>query len=153
MKKLLMVFVMISFLTSVCLCETIPAAMVVQVRQSVVREYASVVAPVVFVLHFRDPVLFWGSKDGWAKVQLPGSSTIYYMFMSALARRSGGQESVGDAASGVSSPEIVLAGKGFDSALEDAYAKNSHADYSWVNLMESWSCPPEALADFLACGQ
>ena len=139
--------------------DTIPVAMVVQVRESAVREQASVVAPVVRMLKFQDPVLFWGSKDGWAKVQLPGSSKLYYMFESALVPRvpKGVQGEVSDAASGVTSPEIVLAGKGFnaaldaalDSALEDEYTKNTHLDYTWVNQMELWGCSPSALADFI----
>jgi len=139
--------------------DTIPVAMVVQVRESAVREKASVVAPVVRMLKFQDPVLFWGSKDGWAKVQLPGSSKLYYMFETALAPKvpKGSQGEVSDAASGVASPEIVLAGKGFnaaldavlDSALEDEYTKDAHVDYTWVNQMELWGCSPSALADFI----
>ncbi|MCE5256534.1 MAG: hypothetical protein LLF89_06775 [Spirochaetaceae bacterium] len=152
MKKLITFFVMTMFVTGIAVGETIPSAMMVQVRQSAVREYASVVAPVVSTLSYRDPVLFWGNKDGWAKVQLPGSSCIYYMFMSALAPRDTQPGSVGQAASGVTSPEIVLAGKGFSSTAEDSYARTSHIDYSWVNLMESWDFSSDEIINFLACG-
>lgn len=144
--------------------DTIPVAMVVQVKKSAVREYASVVAPVVRMVKFQEPVLFWGSKDGWAKVQLPGSSKLYFMFESALVARAkiddrgsgglgSGQNAISDAASGVTSPEIVLAGKGFDAsleaALEDAYTQGAHIDYAWVNQMERWGYSPNALADFI----
>ncbi|MHB0897769.1 MAG: SH3 domain-containing protein [Spirochaetales bacterium] len=126
-----------------------PETMTVQVAKGQIRDAPSVIAPVLAVVEYRTKVLVYESKDGWAKVQVPGSTRLGYMFLSALTEKSISASDAGKAASGVSATEIALAGKGFSDAVEESYRKASHVDYSWVDVMEHYEYSPETLVGFL----
>lgn len=127
-----------------------PVSMTVQVAKSSIREFPSAVAPVLATVEYRAKVLFYSSKDGWAKVQVPNSTRFGFMFLSALAVKSIPPGGVESALPGVSNPEIALAGKGFNASIEDSYKKSAHVDYSWVDAMESFGFSPEICAQFVA---
>jgi hypothetical protein len=124
--------------------------MTVQVARSQIREKASVIAPILATVEYRAKIIVYESKDGWARVQVPGSTRIGYMFISALTEKIISSSDAGKAASGVSGTEIALAGKGFSEAVEETYRKNSQMDYFWVDAMEDFSYSSEALVGFLA---
>ena len=53
----------------------------------------------------------------------------------------------------VTSAEFALAGKGFNSSLEEILRSSGDIDFSMVDAMEKWSVSVEMLLDFLAEGR
>jgi len=127
-----------------------PVAMTVQVTRSQIRESPSVIAPILATIVYRNKVVVYENKDGWAKVQVPGSTRFGYMFMSALTEKTISSTDAGRATSGITGSEIALAGKGFSESVEESYRKSSGADYSWVDAMEGYAYSPETVVGFLA---
>ncbi|HWR13112.1 MAG TPA: hypothetical protein VN445_14910 [Rectinemataceae bacterium] len=124
--------------------------MTVHVTKSQIRESPSVIAPILATVAYRAKVSMYASVDGWAKVQVPGSTRYGYMFMSALTEKTIDASDAGKAASGITGSEIALAGKGFSESVEESYRKNSRVDYSWVDAMERYAYPSETVIGFLA---
>ena len=137
-----------------------PGAMTVQVGKAQVWQAPSVVAPVLASLAYRDRVLVlggaegWANAQGWAKVQVPGSTKVGYMFMSALTQRPVSSSAAEAAVPGITASEIALAGKGFNDSVEESFRKSTHIDYAFVDAMEAYAFPPDEAAGFLsgACG-
>ena len=62
--------------------------------------------------------------------------------------------SSGDAAaSGASSEEVALAGKGFSEDVEREYRSQTDLDFTWVDEMEGYGVETEALVVFLEDGE
>lgn len=127
-----------------------PGEMRTQVAKSHIRASPSVIAPILATLEYRARVFVYEGKDGWAKVQVPGSNKVGYMFLSSLAEKSLPAAGVDAAAPGVSGSEVALAGKGFIAAAEESYKKSAHADYSRVDAMEAAEYSPASLLAFLS---
>ena len=125
-------------------------AMTVQVAKSQIRESPSVIAPILATVLYREKLLVYENKDGWAKVRVPGSTKIGYIFSSALSAKPISASVPGSAASGVTGTEIALAGKGFNEAVEESYKNSVHVDYFWVDEMEDFEYPPDVCIRFLA---
>ena len=123
--------------------------MTVHVAKTQIRAKPSVIGEILATVAYREQVLVYESGDGWAKVAVPGSTRYGYMFLSALTARTISPVDAGEAASGISGSEIALAGKGFNESLEESYKQNAHIDFSWVDRMESYDYPSEALVGFL----
>jgi len=123
--------------------------MTVQVARTQIRSAPSVIAPILAHVEYRMKISTWESKDGWIRVQVPGSTRIGYMFLSALTEKNISSSDASRAASGVTGTEIALAGKGFNETVEESYRKNSRVDYFWVDLMEDYAYQPEVLVGFL----
>ncbi len=124
--------------------------MTVQVSVTQIRAAPSAIAPVLATVEYRAKVFVHESREGWAKVSVPGMTRYGYMFLSALTSKAVAPASPGDAVPGVTGTEIALAGKGFNESLEETYSQSAHVDFSWVNTMESWAYEAEALVGFLA---
>ncbi|MDP2791129.1 MAG: SH3 domain-containing protein [Rectinemataceae bacterium] len=124
--------------------------MTVHVAKTHIRAKPSVIGEILATVSYREQVLVYESGNGWAKVAVPGSTRYGYMFLSALTARTISPVDAGEAASGISGTEIALAGKGFNESLEESYRQNAHVDFSWVDRMESYDYPSEALVGFLA---
>jgi len=127
-----------------------PGAMTVQVGKAQVWQAPSVVAPVLASLAYKDKILVLGSSEGWAKVQVPGSTKVGYMFMSALTQRPVSSSAAEVAVPGITASEIALAGKGFNDSVEESFRKSTHIDYAFVDAMEAYAYPPSEAAGFLA---
>lgn len=125
-------------------------AMTVQVAKSQIREAPSVIAPILATVLYRDKLLVYEKMDGWTRVRVPGSSKIGYIFSSALTAKPISSSISGSAAPGVMGPEIALAGKGFNEAVEESYKKSVHIDYSWVDAMEDFEYSSDVCIRFLA---
>jgi len=96
-----------------------------------------------------------GSRQGpWVQVTGPQGQTGW-LHESALSEDELAMVS-GDAvaATGASSEEIALAGKGFNDQVEQEYRKqNQDLDFQTVDRMEKIVITPEQAAAFLAAGQ
>lgn len=126
--------------------------MTVQVARSTVRASPSAVAPILATLEYRTVLFAVPRTDGWAMVTLPGTNRVGYMFLSALSQKSIPSGTVQEALTGVSAPEIALAGKGFDTIVESQLKKSANLDYSLVDVMESFQYPAEVCEQFLSGG-
>lgn len=51
-----------------------------------------------------------------------------------------------------SAKELALAGKGFNSEVEDLYAQSGMGNFEPVDLIESFSVDPDSVSDFLSSG-
>ena len=127
-----------------------PGAMTVQVAKSQIRESPSVIAPILATVLYKEKLLVYENKEGWAKVGVPGSTKIGYIFSSALSAKPISASVQGGAAPGVTGTEIALAGKGFNEAVEESYKNSVHVDYFWVDEMEGFEYPPDVCVRFLA---
>lgn len=116
-----------------------PVTMSVQVAKSQIRSAPSVIAPVIAIVAYREKLNVLEILDGWAKVRVPGSDQVGYLFLVALSNKTIPFTTQEAAAQGVSETEIALAGKGFNQKLEESYRKNSNVDFGWVDFMESFS--------------
>ena len=125
-------------------------AMTVQVGRAQIWQAPSVVAPVLASLAYKDKVVVLGSSEGWAKVQVPGSAKVGYMFMSALTQRPVSSSAAEAAVPGITASEIALAGKGFNDSVEESFRKSTHIDYAFVDAMEAYAYPPDEAAGFLS---
>lgn len=132
------------------------ALMTVQVGKAQVWQAPSVVAPVLASLAYKAKVLVlggsegWADAQGWAKVQVPGSTKVGYMFMSALTQRPVSSSAAEAAVPGITASEIALAGKGFNDSVEESFRKSTHIDYAFVDAMEAYAYPPDEAAGFLS---
>ena len=126
------------------------ALMTVQVGKAQVWQASSVVSPVLASLAYKATVVVLGSSEGWAKVQVPGSTKVGYMFMSALTQRPVSSSAAEAAVPGITASEIALAGKGFNDSVEESFRKSSHIDYAFVDAMEAYSFPADEAAGFLS---
>ena len=134
----------------------VSALMTVQVGKAQVWQAPSVVAPVLASLAYKAKVLVLGSSEGWAdaqgwaRVQVPGSTKVGYMFMSALTQRPVSSSAAEAAVPGITASEIALAGKGFNDSVEESFRKSTHIDYAFVDAMEAYAYPPDEAAGFLS---
>lgn len=134
----------------------VSALMTVQVGKAQVWQAPSVVAPVLASLAYKAKVLVlggsegWADAQGWAKVQVPGSTKVGYMFMSALTQRPVSSSAAEAAVPGITASEIALAGKGFNDSVEESFRKSTHIDYAFVDAMEAYAYPPDEAAGFLS---
>jgi hypothetical protein len=133
--------------------DSVPAQMSLQVAKSQIREAPTVVSPIIATVVYGSKLLVYGNADGWAKVQVPGSTRLGYIFLSALTEKKiAPGAAAGAAAPGVSGTEIALAGKGFNETVESSFRQNTHVDYSWVDAMEKLGYPQDLCVSFLDGG-
>ena len=57
-----------------------------------------------------------------------------------------------DAAAGVSSDEVALAGKGFNEQVETKMRADGKLDYTWVDRMSQFQVTPDQITSFRAQG-
>lgn len=126
--------------------------MTVQVAKSQIRASPSALAPIIATVDYRTVLFASPRTDGWALVTIPGSTRVGYMFLSALSPRSIPTGAVQEALTGVTAPEISLAGKGFDTIVENQLKKTASLDYSLVDVMESFHFTTEVCETFLSGG-
>jgi hypothetical protein len=126
--------------------------MTVQVAKSQIRAAPSAVAPIIATVEYRTILFAAPRTDGWAQVIVPGGTRVGYMFLSALSPKSIPLGAVQEALSGVSAPEIALAGKGFDTIIESQLKKTVNLDYSLVDVMESFHFTAEVCERFISGG-
>lgn len=126
-----------------------PAEMSVQVLRTQVRQSPSAAAPVLATLTYKAQVTVLEIWGGWARVRVPGTGSVGYVYLSALSSRPLGTVGAEAPVPGVTRDEVTLAGKGFSEALEDSYKQSSKVDYAWVDFMESFEYRAESCVGFL----
>jgi len=126
--------------------------MSVQVRDAKVRAKPSQLGAVVASVDYGAKVEAGTLDKGWYPVTTADGKTGWLhgsaLSEKPIAMRSGAT----DAATGASSDEVALAGKGFNEQVEAKLRKEGKLDYTWVDRMSAFKVEPEAISKFLTQG-
>jgi len=130
-----------------------PVQMSVKVKETQVRATPHPLGKILAVLQYCDRVNVVEQQKGWTRVSFPAKKIEGWISAAALQAReivlSAGSE---DVKKKVSSGEVQLAGKGFDSETEQQYKTETKLDYSWVDRMEEFVVSTDEIALFLGQG-
>ena len=128
------------------------APMSVQVRNCRVRATPSQLGATVATVDYGAVVQAGPLQNGWYPVTTPDGKTGW-LHESALSRKPVAMRAgTGDAATGVSSDEVALAGKGFNEQVEAKLRREGKLDYTWVDRMSAFLVAAEQIAQFRAQG-
>jgi SH3-like domain-containing protein len=124
------------------------APMSVQVRNCRVRATPSQLGATVATVEYGAVVQAGALQNGWYPVTTADGKTGW-VHESALSKkpivmRAGAN----DAATGVSSDEVALAGKGFNEKVEAKLRKDGKLDYTWVDRMAAFNASPDQIMKF-----
>jgi len=128
--------------------------MSIQVRSGALRSRPSFLGRVTTELQYGTRVTIKAERGSWVKVTDTLGNTGW-IHDSALSEKEL-KMVAGDvsAATGASSDEIALAGKGFSTQVEDEYKKGQPGEgFKWVDKMEAIVISPEQAEAFLAAGK
>jgi len=124
------------------------ASMSVQVQKSKVRATPSQLGRAVATVEYGDMVEAGVAKNGWYPVTTADRKKgwLHESVLSSkpVAMRSG----VTDAAVGVSSDEVSLAGKGFNEQVEAKLKADGTLDFTWVDRMAEFNVDPKQIVTF-----
>ncbi len=128
------------------------APMSVQVRNGKVRATPSQLGKVVATVDYGATIQAGAVQNGWYPVTMPDGKTGW-LHESALSRKAVAMRAgTGDAATGVSSDEVALAGKGFNEQVEAKMKADGKLDYTWVDKMSKIEVPADQIELFRAQG-
>ncbi len=149
-----MVLTMAAILLVVATAWAIGEVMSIQVRSGALRSRPSFLGTVTTELGYGTQVTVKAVRRSWVQVTDDKGNTGW-IHDSALTEKE--LELVaGNAAveTGASTDEIALAGKGFNSQVENEYKKGQPGEgFKWVDKMEAIVITPEAAGAFLAAGK
>ena len=124
------------------------ASMSVQVRNCRVRATPSQLGATVAMVDYGAVVQAGAPQKGWYPVTTADGRTgwVHESALSSkpIAMRAG----TSDAATGVSSDEVALAGKGFNEQVEAKLRKEGKLDYTWVDRMAAFNVSSDQLMKF-----
>ena len=124
------------------------APMNVQVRNAKVRATPSQLGRVVATVDYGAVVQAEGPQRGWYQVTTADGKTGWVhesaLSKKAIAMRAG----TSDAATGVSSDEVALAGKGFNEQVEAKLRADGTLDYTWVDRMSAFEVHADQILEF-----
>ena len=130
----------------------LPTSMSVQIRNGKVRATPSQLSRVVGTVEYGAVVQTGALQKGWYPVTLPDGTTGW-LHESALSTKPVAMSAgTSDAATGVSSDEVALAGKGFNEQVEAKLKADGTLDYTWVDRMMAMQVDAEAIKKFRAEG-
>jgi uncharacterized protein YgiM (DUF1202 family) len=131
--------------------------MSVKVKQTQVRATPSFLGKILGNLNYGDKVTVLDqpvdAPKGWLKVLGPDKRLTGWVNISALQQKEILlQTGTTQARQAASSGDVALAGKGFNSDVEAEYKKEQNLDYTWVDKMEGFTVPPQAMSAFITQG-
>lgn len=126
-------------------------SMSVQVQSCKVRATASQLGKVVATVNYGDVLQVGDPQNGWYQVTVNGVTG--WVHESALSKKTVAMSSgTGDAATGASSEEVAMAGKGFNQQIENEMKAQGKLDYTWVDKMSKLKPNEGEIALFRAQG-
>lgn len=129
-----------------------PTNMSVQVRNCKLRATPSQLAKVVATVDYGAIVQADAPKNGWYSVTTKDGKKGY-LHESALSKKPIAMSAgTSDAATGVSSDEVALAGKGFNEQVEAKIRAEGKLDFTWVDRMQTINIDVEQIKKFRAEG-
>ena len=124
------------------------ASMSVQVRNCKVRATPSQLGAAVATVDYGAVVQAGAMQKGWYPVTTADGKTGW-VHESALSKKPIAMRAgTSDAATGVSSDEVSLAGKGFNEQVEAKLRKEGKLDYTWVDRMAAYNDSSDQLMKF-----
>ncbi len=128
------------------------APMSVQVRTGKVRATPSQLGSAVATVEYGAVVQAGALQKGWYPVTTADGKTGWLhesaLSTKPIAMRAG----TTDAATGVSSDEVALAGKGFNEQVEAKLRREGKLDYTWVDRMSAFEVSADQIMKFRAQG-
>jgi len=125
----------------------------VQVRNGKVRATPSQLGKVVADVAYGAKVEAGTLQNGWYPVTLPDGKTGWLHESALTKKRIVMSAGTGDAATGASSDEVALAGKGFNAQVEAKMKADGKLDYTWVDRMAAFKVSEDQIASFRAQGK
>ncbi|MEN6428876.1 MAG: SH3 domain-containing protein [Phycisphaerales bacterium] len=125
----------------------------VQVRNGKVRATPSQLGKVVADVAYGATVEAGTLQNGWYPVTLPDGKTGWLHESALTKKRIAMSAGTGDAATGASSDEVALAGKGFNAQVEAKMKADGKLDYAWVDRMAAFKVSEDQIAFFRAQGK
>jgi uncharacterized protein YgiM (DUF1202 family) len=126
--------------------------MSVQVRNGKVRATPSQLGGVVASVDYGAKVEAGTLEKGWYPVTTADGKTGW-LHESALSKKPIAlRAGTTDAATGASSDEVALAGKGFNEQVEANLRKEGKLDYTWVDRMSAFKVDANEISQFLKEG-
>lgn len=121
------------------------------VKKTTIRRERQFYAPAVGEASYRDQLAVLAREKDWVKVGARGVEG----WVHATAVTKGALKADASAAgAAVSADDVALAGKGFNSAVEEEYRKkNPGANFAAVERIEKIDVPESAVADFVRAGE
>ncbi|HSW00054.1 MAG TPA: SH3 domain-containing protein [Sedimentisphaerales bacterium] len=141
-------------LVLLALCAGVAVAatqMSVQVQKCVVRAKPNAMGARIVELAYGDRIDVGSLQNGWYPVTVNGVSgwvPASSLSTKKIVMRSG----TGDAATGASSEEVAMAGKGFNKQVEDEMQAQGKLDYTWVKKMYDFTAKEGDIVLFRAQG-
>jgi uncharacterized protein YgiM (DUF1202 family) len=146
--KIRIVLVLLAFSAGVAFA----AQMSVQVRDGKVRATPSQLGRVVTTVAYGTAVEAGAMQNGWYPVTTADGKTGW-LHESALSKKPIAMRAgATDTATGVSSDEVALAGKGFNEQVEAKFKKDGKLDYTWVDRMAAFNAASDRIEQFRAQG-
>jgi uncharacterized protein YgiM (DUF1202 family) len=125
----------------------------VQVRNGKVRATPSQLGKVVADATYGSTVEAGTLQNGWYPVTLPDGKTGWMHESALTKKRVAMSAGTGDAATGASSDEVALAGKGFNAQVEAKMKADGKLDYTWVDRMAAFKVSEDQITLFRAQGR
>lgn len=123
------------------------ATITVLVQQTTLRKKPQFYAPAAGVAKLGDTFEADEPVSGWYKTD------DGYIHSSAVTAKKVKVSASSSAGSGATADEVTLAGKGFNSQVEQSYGgKHPEADFAGVDAMEKRQASDEAVLEFLRSG-
>lgn len=125
--------------------------MSVQVQKCVVRAKPNAMGKQIVTLAYGDRIDVGPLENGWYPVTVNGASG-WVPESSLCTKKIVMSSGTGDAATGASSEEVAMAGKGFNKQVEDEMQAQGKLDYAWVKKMYDFTAKESDVALFRAQG-
>jgi uncharacterized protein YgiM (DUF1202 family) len=139
-------------LLAVSASAALAGTMSVQVRNGKVRATPSQLGSVVTSVDYGAKVQAGTPEKGWYPVTTADGKTGW-LHESALSKKPIAMRSgTTDAATGASSDEVALAGKGFNEQVEAKLRSEGKLDYTWVDRMSAFKVDANEISKFLKEG-
>ncbi len=143
----------LAVLLALCAGAALAAPMSVQVRNGKVRATPSQLGKVVATVDYGAMVQAGMPQNGWYQVTLADGKTGW-VHESALSKKPVAMRAgTSDVATGASSDEVALAGKGFNEQVEAKMKADGKLDYTWVDRMSKFQVGEDQIALFRAQGK
>jgi len=143
---------MLAALLAISAGAALAGSMSVQVRNGKVRATPSQLGPVVATVDYGAVVQAEQAERGWYPVTTVDGKKGW-LHESALSKKPIAMRAgTTDAATGASSDEVALAGKGFNEQVEAKLRTEGKLDYAWVDRMSAFTVDANAIAQFLRQG-
>jgi uncharacterized protein YgiM (DUF1202 family) len=128
------------------------ATMSVQIQQGKVRATPSQLGSVVDTVGYGEVIDVGELQKGWYSVTTKNGKKGW-LHESALSKKPIKMRAgTTDTATGVSSDEVALAGKGFNEQVENKLKTDGTLDYTWVDRMIAYNCNPDQILAFRTQG-